>query len=401
MHIALFHQYHHNPDCPATCRHYTFMGELAKRHQITLLTSNAWESKRITHLYDWVPPGVDLISINAPYSNKMGVVQRLQAFGAFAAQSLLRGLRMPKPDVIWGVSTPLTTAWAAGKVASFRKVPWVFEVQDLWPSFPIQMGAVPSKLAQRQLYKLEGSLYRQAAHIIPLSTDMERYILDKGVPASKITTLVNGTEIPLAAQVAEQEALREKLGLQGKQVVLYAGTYGRANDIPMLVKAAALLQDQSQICFVFTGQGYDAPLLEEAAQRQKNIKLLPPLPRHEIFHLFALAAVSVVSFIDLPVLQANSPGKLFDSLAVGTPVVVTNPGWTKNLVETQGCGWYVPAGEAEILASSLKLRLRQEQKMDAMRQNAQRVAREQFDRLQMVPALEKIFEQVIRERVLS
>jgi glycosyltransferase involved in cell wall biosynthesis len=399
MHLALFHQYHHNPDCPATCRHYTFMAELAKRHHITLITSNAWESKRLTHLYDWVPPGVELISIKAPYHNKMGVVQRLQSFGSFAAQALVKGIKMPKPDVIWGVSTPLTTAWAAGKVASLRQVPWVFEVQDLWPSFPVQMGAVPSKFAQRQLYQMESSLYRQAAHIIPLSTDMEQYIVNKGISRDKITTLVNGTEIPNEAIApAEQEALRRQWGLEGKQVVLYAGTYGRANDIPMLVQAARLLQDHPEICFVFTGQGYDAPLLKEAARQQQNIVLLPPQPRHAVFKLFSIAAVSVVSFIDLPVLAANSPGKLFDSLAVGTPVVVTNPGWTKALVEKQGCGWYVPAGAAEMLAISLMQHLSNEPKLAAMRVQAARVAREQFDRLKMVPKLEEIFKRVVRER---
>ncbi|WP_207436241.1 glycosyltransferase family 4 protein [Sabulibacter ruber] len=399
MHIALFHQYHHNPDCPATCRHYTFMAELAQRHQITLVTSNAWESKRLTQQYDWVPPGVELVSLKVPYFNKMGVVQRLQAFGAFATHAFVKGLRMPKPDVIWGVSTPLTTAWAAGKVASLRKVPWVFEVQDLWPSFPIQMGAVPSKVAQKQLYKLEASLYRQAAHIIPLSSDMERYILEKGIAPGKVTTLVNGTEIPSqSVSDAEKEKLRVELGLQGRKVVLYAGTYGRANDIPMLVQASTLLQDRSDVCFVFTGQGFDAPLLETAAKQQTNIKLLPPLPRHEIFRLFSIADVSVVSFIDLPVLEANSPGKLFDSLAVGTPVVVTNPGWTKRLVETQQCGWYVPAGDSQALADSLAHRLPQSTEMAAMRVNAAQIARTQFDRLQMVPVLEQIFEKVAQNK---
>ncbi|AKQ47329.1 hypothetical protein TH63_19460 [Rufibacter radiotolerans] len=399
MHIALFHQYHHNPDCPATCRHYTFMAELAKRHQITLITSNAWESKRLTHLYDWVPPGVELISIDGPYHNKMGVVQRLQSFGSFAAQALVKGLKMPKPDVIWGVSTPLTTAWAAGKVAALRRVPWVFEVQDLWPSFPIQMGAVPSKLAQRQLYQMEASLYRQAAHIIPLSPDMEQYIVDKGIPRDKLTILVNGTDIPAQPMAPlEQEALRRQWGLEDKQVVLYAGTYGRANDIPMLVQTAKLLQDHPHICFVFTGQGYDAPLLEEAARQQQNIVLLPPQPRHAVFNLFSIAAVSVVSFIDLPVLEANSPGKLFDSLAVGTPVVVTNPGWTKKLVEEHHCGWYVPAGGAETLATSLVQHLGNGEKMAAMRVQAAQVAKDQFDRLQMVPQLEDIFEKVVRQQ---
>ncbi|WP_192823006.1 glycosyltransferase family 4 protein [Rufibacter sp. LB8] len=399
MHIALFHQYHHNPDCAATCRHYTFMAELVKRHQITLITSNAWESKRLTQLYDWVPPGVELVSVPVPYHNKMGIGQRVKAFGEFAVKALLAGRKIAKPDVIWGVSTPLTTAWAAARVAKYHQVPWVFEVQDLWPSFPIQMGAVPFKPAQKLLYHLEKSLYQSAAHIIPLSMGMEQYISSLGIPAQKMTTLVNGTEVPeRPLSFTEREALREKLGLAGKQVVLYAGTYGRANDIPMLVQAAELLQNHPQIHFVFAGQGFDEPLLQSAAQKQQNILMLPPQPRHQMLELFSMAAVSLVSFIDLPVLAANSPGKLFDSLAAGTPVVVTNPGWTKDLVETHHCGWYSPAGNAEALANSLLMRLQNQAELETMRENAHSVAQEQFDRLQMVPKLERIFTEAVSRK---
>ncbi|AMM50553.1 hypothetical protein TH61_04300 [Rufibacter sp. DG15C] len=399
MHIALFHQYHHNPDCPATCRHYTFMEELVKRHQVTLITSDAWESKRLTRDYPWVPDGVELVSVHVPYHNRMGKVRRLQAFGSFAMHALTKGLKIPKPDVIWGVSTPLTTAWAASKVAGLRKVPWVFEVQDLWPSFPIEMGAVPSKFLQNQLYRLEKSLYRSADHIIPLSKGMEEYILSQNISPEMVTTFVNGTEVDLGRVTQiQQDELRKDLVLEGKQVVLYAGTYGRANDMPLLVETARRLQHRTDIVFVFTGQGFDEPLLEKASQELPNMLLLPPLPRHKVFTLFALAEVSVVSFIDLPVLQANSPGKLFDSLATGTPVIVTNPGWTKELVERHQCGWYVPAGDSAQLAQTLENTLHDKAALQRMNVNARKVAETQFDRLQMVPALESIFERVVATR---
>ncbi|QHL87764.1 glycosyltransferase [Nibribacter ruber] len=396
MHIALFHQYHHNPDCPATCRHYTFMEELVKRHQVTLITSDAWESKRLTHQFPWVPEGVELVSVHVPYHNKMGKLRRLQAFASFGLHAFTQGLKLVKPDVIWGVSTPLTTAWAAARVASFKKVPWIFEVQDLWPSFPIEMGALPFKPLQRPLYELENNLYQSASHIITLSPGMEQYVLGKGVPADKVTTLVNGTEVELAhVSTQAQEALRQSIGVQGKQVVLYAGTYGRANDMPLLLETAKRLQHHPDIVFVFTGQGYDEPLLQKAAQELSNILLLPPLPRHQVFALFALAAVSVVSFIDLPVLQANSPGKFFDSLAAGTPVVVTNPGWTKDLVEQHQCGWYVPSGDSAQLAHSLERLLSDKTTLQTMSQNAGQVAAAQFDRGQMVPHLEAIFNRAV------
>jgi hypothetical protein len=154
MHIAVFSQYHTNPDCPATSRHYTLLAHIAKTHRVTLLTTPAWKSQRLTREFSWVPPGVKIREADVPYENRMGPARRALAFAQYAAWAVRDGLRIEKPDVIWGISTPLTAAWAAAQVARWRRVPWVFEVQDLWPAFPIAMGAVPTALARQQLYQL-------------------------------------------------------------------------------------------------------------------------------------------------------------------------------------------------------------------------------------------------------
>ncbi|RYY18233.1 MAG: glycosyltransferase WbuB, partial [Cytophagaceae bacterium] len=357
MHIAVFSQYHTSPDCPATSRHYTLLAELAKHHRVTLLTTPAWRSQQLTQEFAWVPPGVELHEANVPYDNKMGPARRALAFAQYAAWAVRAGKRIARPDVVWGISTPLTAAWAAARVARFWRVPWVFEVQDLWPSFPVAMGAVPTVLARRQLFALEKRLYESAAHIVPLSPDMSRYVADLGLPATKITTLLNGTDLALAARAtpAAVAALRQAQALGGQKVVLYAGTFGRANDMPTVVAAAeALVAADPAVTWLFLGHGYHAPLVAAAAARWPGrIRLVGGQPRHAVFSWFALADVAVVSFLGLPVLDANSPAKLYDALAVGTPVVVTNKGWTKALVEQHGCGWYAPAGDAEALAARL------------------------------------------------
>ena len=396
MHIAIFNQHHHNPDCPATCRHYTFLEYLAKRHKVSLLASSAWKDLRITDRYSWVPAGVDLYEQEVPYSNSMGVRQRLVSYGGFAAYSLAKGLSIPKPDVIWGVSTPLSTPWMAARVARMRNVPWVFEVQDLWPSFPIEMGAVKREWLKRRLYRLEKNLYQNASHIITLSPDMEDYVAAQGIARDKITTILNGTDLDLveAATAAQVEAVRQQYGLQGKQVVLYAGTYGRANDIPALMQAAEALADRPDIMFVLTGGGYYEQELHLLAKRLPNLRLLPPQPRPEVFKLFKLAALSLITFKDLPVLASNSPAKLYDSLACGTPVIVTNPGWTKSFVEQYNCGWYSPAGQPAALAETIRRVLAIPEELRAAGVRGAAVAKEQFDRQQLARQVEEILSKV-------
>ncbi|WP_299709157.1 glycosyltransferase family 4 protein [uncultured Pontibacter sp.] len=396
MHIAIFNQHHHNPDCPATCRHYTFLEYLAKRHKVSLVTSSAWKELRITNNYKWVPEGVELYEQEVPYSNKMGVRRRLVSYGGFAAYSLSKGLTMPKPDVIWGVSTPLSTPWMAARVAKMRNIPWVFEVQDLWPSFPIEMGAVKKEWLKRRLYRLEKNLYQSANHIITLSPDMEEYVVAQGIARDKVSTILNGTDLEMAdaSTDVQVEALRENYQLKGKKVVLYAGTFGRANDIPTIMQAAELMVDQQDIVFVLAGGGYYDEELRKLALRLPNLRLLPPQPRPDVFSLFKLADLSLITFNDLPVLSSNSPAKLYDSLACGTPVIVTNPGWTKAFVEQHGCGWYSPAGQPEALAHKIQEKLARPEVLRQAGMRGEAVARQQFDRQQLAVQVESILLQV-------
>ncbi|WP_161889055.1 glycosyltransferase family 4 protein [Pontibacter russatus] len=398
MHIAVLNQHHQNPDCPATCRHYSFMAELAKRHRLSLVASDGWRRARITDNYPWVPEGVELHECKVAYANKMGIAQRLKSFAGFAGSAFKRAMQLPKPDVIWAVSTPLTTPWVAARVARLRGVPWVFEVQDLWPSFPIAMGAVKGRWVKQRLYKMEKSLYQSASHIITLSPDMTEYVASLGVSREKITTNYNGTDLPLvdAALPQEVEALCLKHGLQGKQVVLYAGTYGRANDIPTLLQVVEILSGNPHIHFVFTGSGYYEPQLRQLAQRMPNLLLLPPQPRTEVFLLFKLAALSVVSFNNLPVLAANSPAKLYDSLACGTPVLVTNPGWTKAFVEEHGCGWYTPAEQPDAMAQVIEKLLAQPEALLQAGARGEAIARKVFDRRQLVLQVEEVLARAAR-----
>ncbi|RPD46413.1 glycosyltransferase WbuB [Hymenobacter sediminis] len=395
MHIAVFSQYHTNPDCPATSRHYSLLAQMAQKHRVTLITTRTWETQRLTQAFPWLPEGVEMRAAAVPYENKMGVARRVLSFGRYAAYALREGLRIDKPDVIWGISTPLTAAWAAAQVARLRRVPWVFEVQDLWPSFPIAMGAVPSKLAQRQLYALEKNLYQSARHVLPLSPDMTSYVRQLGLPAEKLTTVLNGTDLDLAARATEEAvmALRQQHGLVGRRVILYAGTFGRANDIPTLIAAAEQLSQQHpEAIWLFMGHGYDEPLLRAAAVRCPAIRLVPAQPRHAVFTWFRLADVAVVSFLGLPVLDANSPAKFYDSLAVGTPVIVTNQGWTKALVEQHGCGWFTPASEPAKMSQLLADLLKHPDQLLAAGAVGLKVAEAQFNRLHIGATIQRVLE---------
>ena len=354
MRIAVFFQYYHTPDCPTAARPYALVKRLARDHDVTVITTRAWEPKRAAERFPWAPPGVRLVRFDVPYRNAMSARERLAAFGRYAAQAVAHGLRMPRPDVILGSSTPLTTAAAAATVAQARGVPWIFEVRDLWPDFPVQMGALPRGV-RSLLYGLEFALYRSAAHVVALSADMALHVRS-GAPTAPVTTLEYGADMGLVDAIDDdtRRGLRTRFDLDRPHLVLYAGTFGRANAIPTLLDAAQRLADRDDVLVAFAGDGHHAGRVARAAERHAHLRRLPPLPYPEALALFRLADVSLVPFRDRPILATNSPAKFFDSLAVGTPVVVTNPGWTRRAVEAHGCGWAVPPEDPAALAGCLR-----------------------------------------------
>ena len=392
MHIVVFYQYYHSPDCPAAARHYTFVQEWSQSHRVTIITGDAWHHRRITESFDWAPKGVDVRMLNVDYDNKMSASQRLRSFGRYAMGAVRTGLTVRQPDVIFATSTPLSAAWAAAKVARLRRVKWVFEVRDLWPDFPIQMGAIKNPVMQSWLRRTERNLYESAAHVVALSPDMKRHIVDTGVAESFVTTIPNGTDFDLLGAISEKEIgqLQEAYGLGGKRVVLYAGTFGRANAIQTVLETASRLADRTDIRFVFVGSGFHEADIRAAAAKTENVIMVPPEPRHSILGWFKLADLALVPFIDLPVLAANSPSKFFDALGAGTPVVVTNPGWMKEFVENNECGWYVPPANPEALAAKVSETLDSPWELARAGLNGRRVAAEQFDRVDMAHRIEQI-----------
>lgn len=391
MHLLYVYQYYNTPDNAATARHYHYLRHLARRHRVTLITSRTYYESRLTDRFPWVPDGVTVHMLDVPYANRMNARARLRAYAGFAAGAVHAGLRGPRPDLVFGTSTPLTAAWAARQIARLRRVPWVFEVRDLWPDFPVQMGALPGPMA-RLLYRMEHRLYHSAAHVLTLSPDMEAHVRQAGVPGERVTTLVHGTDRALLDAAPDPAALREAHGLTEAFVVLYAGTLGRANAIPTLLDTARALAHRPRLRLVIAGDGYHRDEVLAAARELSNLTLLPPQPLHRMLGWFRLADVSVVSFLDRPVLATNSPAKFFDSLSAGTPVVVTSPGWTKAFVERHGCGWAVPPEDAPALATCLERLLDDPARVAEAGRRGAVVAREQFDRDRLAERFEGVLE---------
>ena len=196
--------------------------------------------------------GIEVVGVRGAYSNYMRAtgmsnLGRMGAFARFAAGATVAALRGPRPDVIYATSPPLTMALPAMAASLRWRAPLVFEVRDLWPEAPIQMGALRNPLAQRLARALERFVYARSARLIALSPGIQA-----ALPAGRTSS----------CPIRPTSTCSIPHPLPGPFQIAYFGAMGEANDLTSVVEAARLVPD---VRFVLMGDGKRRAELEHAA----------------------------------------------------------------------------------------------------------------------------------------
>jgi glycosyltransferase involved in cell wall biosynthesis len=343
--------------------------------------------------------GIDVVYISMPYSNYFSAPLRMLSFLGFMTAASVAGIVLPRPDVVFASSTPLTIGVPGLLASRLKGVPFVFEIRDLWPAVPIALGALRNPRLMAAARWLERLLYREAARVVVLSEGSRDALVDMGVPLGKLVFVPNSSDLDLFRPDVRDASFRARHGLEGKFVALYTGAMGRANGMDQLLDAAAALRraGQSHVALVAVGEGAQRPRLERrvTAERLDNVLLLPPVAKTDLAGIVGAADVTLTLFAPAPVLQTNSPNKLFDSLAAGRPVIVNLDGWLRRVVEEGAAGVYVPPGDGQALAAALAALARDPQRVAEMGANARTLAERDFDRDAMADRLARALEEAV------
>ncbi len=406
MHILYLHQYFLTRSSKVGgTRSYEFARHLQRQgHKVTLLTAASDQLDTGSKMRRREIEGIEVIELRAGYADhvrgtRMSYPQRIFNFLSFALASTWASLSLPKPDVVFATSTPLTIGIPGLIISKFRRVPHVFEVRDLWPEAPVQMGALRSPLSIKAARWLERTIYRHSAHIVALSPGMRDGIVAAGVPASKVTVIPNASDLDLFSPTVDGTDYRNRLDLNGQFTCAYFGTMGEANGLNFVLDAAIELKRRqvTDVAFVLHGDGKERRMLESrcAADGLSNVVFSAPVAgKGAIAQLAAAANVCMTIYKNLPILYTCSPNKMFDSLAAGKPVLVNMPGWLQMLVEQNDAGVFVePDNPIDFADKVLFLRDNPELCAEYGR-NARRLAEEQFARQKLAQQLEQILLQV-------
>jgi len=360
---------------------------VAEGHQVTIITS----SSRLPEEYDrslfaeGEIDGIRVRSVRVRYSNHMSYARRMWSFILFTLGASWLAATAGKHDVVFATSTPLTVGIPGWFAAAVRRTPFVFEVRDLWPEAAIQMGALKRTGALSRVAKsLERFLYRHSAAVVGLSPGMVAGVIAEGIAPDRVHMIPNCSDLDLFHPGSKDRAFLKKHGVAERAFIVgYAGAIGPSNAVEDQVPVAArelTRRGRSDIVFVIAGDGKSLPVLEAATSDLPNVRLIGSLAKKDVPVLTRSADVLMTLFADVPILATNSPNKFFDGLASGRPMIVNSAGWTKDLVEENDCGVYVPSGDGYALADAIERLRADSETVTRMGANARRLAEEQFDR---------------------
>jgi len=380
MKFLYIHQYFITPSEPGGTRSYWVSKKLIEHgHQVVVVTASSsidtiFESRFID--------GIEVNYIKVNYNQSMSIFRRLLSFIRFMLYSTRFALKLKEIDLVLATSTPLTVGFPALVLKVFKGIPFVFEVRDLWPEVPIQMGGLKNPIVREMAIWFERIIYKHDQHIVGLSPGMVDGVT-KFQPAHKVSMIPNMAKIDEFWPRERNENLRESLGLRKSSFkVIHFGSLGLANDGMSIIRAAELLATDQSIEFVFIGGGSKEDELKGYCleKRMKNVFFLGKFSMNKTSEIVNFCDVSMVSFKNIPILFTNSPNKLFDSMSAGKPIIVNSAGWTKDLVQDAKCGFYVNPQNPEELVSTIKKLQKDSELCQEFGKNSRRLAEEKYDK---------------------
>ncbi|HYY58128.1 MAG TPA: glycosyltransferase family 4 protein, partial [Pyrinomonadaceae bacterium] len=315
MRVLLIHQAFVSPNESGGTRHYEFARHaIARGHTFKIVASDLsyLTGKRVIEPQrGWFAEqdieGVRVLRAYTYPSLHRSFFWRVVSFFSFMFTSIWAGLRAGPVDLVMGTSPPIFQAVSAWVVAAIRRRPFLLEIRDLWPDFAIEMGVLRNPLLIKLSRWLESFLYARATHLIVNSPAYRDYLIEKGLPEAKITLIPNGVDTQMFDPHAKGERAREELGLNGQFVVTYAGALGLANDIPIILGAAARLRDQASIHFLLVGDGKERANLEALARHLAlpNVTFTGTRPKSEMAEILAASDACIACLKDIPMFRTT------------------------------------------------------------------------------------------------
>jgi glycosyltransferase involved in cell wall biosynthesis len=358
MHVLLIHQAFAAINEPGGTRHHELGIHLAQEgHQVTIITSPVSYLTGQSVVEDSTETTHERIVILRPpvyEALHRSFGHRVLNFFSFMVSSFFYGLKVKNVDLVWGTSPPIFQGVTAWMLARLKRVPFLFEIRDLWPAFAIAIGVLKSKILINASQWLERFLYQNADQVVVNSPGFVNHVTSRG--AKSVETIPNGSDTRMFRPESDGSGYRLKHQLVGKFVALYAGAHGMSNDLDVLISAADKLREVEDLAIVLVGDGKEKPNLQQRSSEigLENVIFLPPVPKVQMAEALAAADVCIAILKPVELYRTVYPNKVFDYMAAGRPVILAIDGVIREVVESAQAGRVVPPGNVESLAAAIR-----------------------------------------------
>lgn len=390
MKVLYFHQHFSTPSGSSGTRSYEMAKMLISRgHHVTMvcgsgqMSNTGLKNEMINGIRTGIVDGIEVIEYDLPYSNYYGVMKRISVFYLFAWRSIKIALTY-KYDLLFATSTPLT-AGVPGIIAKILKNKiFVFEVRDLWPEIPKQMGIINNPIILTAMSVLEWLCYNTANKCIGLSPGIVQGIQKRSIVRNRVEMIPNGCDLQLFNPYSVKP--RRPSGVNNDDFLLvFTGAHGIANGLNNVLDVAQVIKKRnlSKIKFLFIGDGKTKPALIERAKKFKidNCIFIDPVNKNQIAEYLKGANIGLMVLKNIPAFYyGTSPNKFFDYMAMGLPVINNYPGWISEMICKNNCGMVVSPDNPVVFADAVEYLFERPQLLEEMGRNARNLAEKEFDR---------------------
>jgi glycosyltransferase involved in cell wall biosynthesis len=384
-----------------------FAKELIKLgHKVEILTGfpnypggRIYDGYRIKFLKREIISGVPVMRVALYPSHDKSAIKRILNYLSFSVSATICGIFYVKPaDVLYVYHPPATIGFPAIVINLLHRIPFVYDIQDLWPDTLLSTGMIDNNRALSLIDRFCKYVYSKASKIVVLSPGFKKTLIDRGVLESKVEVIYNWCDDIQIKEECIQSNLKKNLGMNGKFNVLFAGTMGKAQALDAVLDAAALVENQlPDIQFVFVGGGVDVGRLKQKTKdlNLKNVLFIPQQPISEIGKYLNLADVLLVHLKNDPLFEITIPSKTQAYMATGKPILMGVKGSAAELVKQAGSGLScIPQNPKSIARAVEKFYNMSNKDLNEMGIAGKRFYQKELSLSNGVKRFEKIFQQV-------
>jgi colanic acid biosynthesis glycosyl transferase WcaI len=320
-----------------------------------------------------------------PFPNRKAH-ERMLNYSSFCVSAASTGIFLDRPDVLIATSPQLLAGLAGWWLSRLKRVPFIFEVRDLWPESLAAVGVgTRESLLHRSLAGIAGFLYRNSEHIVVVSPAFKDLLIESwSVPADKISVVENGVQTELFRPQFVPE-LRRHLEAENKFVVSYIGTLGMAHDLETVIEAARQLQaTRPDILFLFVGEGADKQRIVNLAHSRdlSNVRFIGQQPREKVPEFISISDACLVSLKKTGLFKTVIPTKMLEFMSCARPVLLGVEGQARKILEEAQAGVCYAPGNATALVQAVTALASDRRRCEILGQNGRRHVLAHFSREQ-------------------